>query len=126
MPTSGMRACTAVVTEISYREGTAISAEVSFINRAEMGAELDVLKDDIRANVDKDGRIMRPLNAGSEAGIAWQKVSTKFRWQRVPIISLTLSLATNEVEALWPTLGMERLVSWNNDQVNESSLPPET
>ncbi|KAG9031317.1 hypothetical protein FRB95_002890 [Tulasnella sp. JGI-2019a] len=65
-----MRACTAVVTEISYREGTTIVAEISFINRTEMGAELDVLKDDIKANMDKDGRIVWPSDTGSEAGIA--------------------------------------------------------
>lgn len=67
-------ACTAVVTEISYREGTSIVADVSFISAEEIEAELDVLKYDIQATRESDKPISRPINMESAAGIAWQKV----------------------------------------------------
>ncbi|KIJ27412.1 hypothetical protein M422DRAFT_55053 [Sphaerobolus stellatus SS14] len=71
VPTSGMRACTAVVTEISYQDKPTIDADVSFLSREEWQQELEVLLDDL---VDEDGNLRRATDLRSEAGVAWHKV----------------------------------------------------
>ncbi|KAG9038318.1 hypothetical protein FRB95_001730 [Tulasnella sp. JGI-2019a] len=71
VPTSGMRACTAVVTEISYKKGPSIMADVSFLTKDEWKAELDVLLTDL---LDEDGRPRKVTDMRSEAGVAWSKV----------------------------------------------------
>ncbi|KAG1770052.1 hypothetical protein EDD22DRAFT_992948 [Suillus occidentalis] len=59
VPTSGMRTCTAVVTEITYHAAPTINVD------AEWRAELAVLLDDL---VDEDG------NVNIDLGVAWHKV----------------------------------------------------
>ncbi|KAF8589963.1 hypothetical protein K439DRAFT_1628171 [Ramaria rubella] len=71
VPTSGMRACTAVVTEIAYHDKPTIDADVSFLSLAEWKEELEVLLDDL---LDEDGNIRRATDLRSEAGVAWHKV----------------------------------------------------
>ncbi|THG92694.1 hypothetical protein EW026_g8299, partial [Hermanssonia centrifuga] len=71
VPTSGMRACTAVVTEIGYHPKKTIDADVSFLSEAEWRQELAVLLDDL---VDEDGKLKRSTDLRSDAGVAWQKV----------------------------------------------------
>jgi hypothetical protein len=71
VPTSGMRACTAVVTEIAYHTKKTIDADVSFLSEAEWRQELGVLLDDL---VDEDGNPKRSTDLASDAGIAWSKV----------------------------------------------------
>src|SRR5271156_149233 len=66
-----MRACTAVVTEISHHTKKTIIADVSFLSESEWRQELDVLLQDL---VDEDGNLKRSMDLNSEAGIAWQKV----------------------------------------------------
>ncbi|THU84416.1 hypothetical protein K435DRAFT_870269 [Dendrothele bispora CBS 962.96] len=44
LPTSGMRACTASVTEITYHKNPTIDAQVSFISREQWASELNELK----------------------------------------------------------------------------------
>ncbi|KAE9410407.1 hypothetical protein BT96DRAFT_931168 [Gymnopus androsaceus JB14] len=63
VPTSGMRACTAVVTEIAYHSKSTIDADVSFLSETEWKQEL------IRMAVSSE-----PLIFKSDAGVAWQKV----------------------------------------------------
>jgi hypothetical protein len=75
VPTSGMRACTAVVTEIAYHAKNTIDADVSFLSEAEWRQELGVLLQDL---VDEDGNLKRTTNLNSEVGIAWQKVCFLF------------------------------------------------
>ncbi|KAJ7179183.1 hypothetical protein C8R46DRAFT_1072781 [Mycena filopes] len=60
VPTSGMRACTAVVTEIAYHKKKTIDADVSFLSETEWKEELEILLGD--------------LTLKSDAGVAWQKV----------------------------------------------------
>ncbi|KAH8118439.1 hypothetical protein DFH11DRAFT_1849817 [Phellopilus nigrolimitatus] len=71
VPTSGMRACTAVVTEIAYHKEQNIAADVSFLSEKEWRDELKVLLDDL---IDEDGQIRRATDLRSEAGVAWHKV----------------------------------------------------
>ncbi|TFK55750.1 hypothetical protein OE88DRAFT_1804556 [Heliocybe sulcata] len=71
VPTSGMRACTAVVTEIAYHPKKTVNADVSFLSEAEWKQELAVLLDDL---VDEDGNLKRTKDLKSDSGVAWQKV----------------------------------------------------
>jgi hypothetical protein len=71
VPTSGMRACTAVVTEIAYHSKSTINGDVSFLSRAEWEQELGVLLHDL---VDEEGKVKRTTDLKSDAGVAWSKV----------------------------------------------------
>lgn len=71
VPTSGMRACTAVVTEIGYHAKKTVDADVSFLSEQEWREELAVLLDDL---TDEDGNIKRTTDLRGDAGVAWQKV----------------------------------------------------
>ena len=75
VPTSCMRACTAVVTEISWNSSTDPSAkyraEVEFINEEDWAKELNILMEEF---LNANGTLSREaLNPSSEAGIAWAK-----------------------------------------------------
>ncbi|KAI0049607.1 hypothetical protein FA95DRAFT_1556704 [Auriscalpium vulgare] len=91
VPTSGMRACTAVVTEIAYHKKATIDADVSFLSEKEWRDELKVLLDDL---VDEEGNLKRTTNLNSDAGIAWSKV-----------------------HAVYPSIGQEQLVKMSVDQI---------
>lgn len=72
VPTSGMRACTAVITEISYNNSNhpheRYRAEVQFISADEWKHELHVLLDELRTNPGSSG----DLHEG-EVGVAYSK-----------------------------------------------------
>ncbi|KAH8106194.1 hypothetical protein BXZ70DRAFT_422562 [Cristinia sonorae] len=91
VPTSGMRACTAVVTEIAYHNKRTIEGDVSFLSEKEWRDELSVLLDDL---VDEDGNLKRSTDLRSDAGIAWSKV-----------------------HAVYPTVTQEKLVRMTVDQI---------
>ncbi|KAL0573914.1 hypothetical protein V5O48_008034 [Marasmius crinis-equi] len=91
VPTSGMRACTAVVTEISYHEKRTVDADVSFLSAEEWKQELSVLLHDL---VDQDGSLKRINDLKSDAGVAWHKVN-----------------------AVYPSISQEKLVTMNPDQI---------
>jgi hypothetical protein len=76
VPTNCMRACTAVVTEMSWNanddEGSKYRAEIEFIKPAEWERELRVLFEEI---IDGSGGISREVgNPDSQAGIAYAKI----------------------------------------------------
>jgi uncharacterized protein YlxW (UPF0749 family) len=76
VPTNCMRACTAVVTEMSWNanddEGSKYRAEIEFIKPAEWERELRVLFEEI---IDGSGSISREVgNPDSQAGIAYAKI----------------------------------------------------
>ncbi|KAF9569032.1 hypothetical protein CPC08DRAFT_790765 [Agrocybe pediades] len=71
VPTSGMRACTAVVTEIAYHDKPTIDADISFLSEKEWRDELDVLLRDL---VDEEKNVKRITDLNSDAGVAWSKV----------------------------------------------------
>ncbi|RDB22483.1 Nuclear GTPase SLIP-GC [Hypsizygus marmoreus] len=91
VPTSGMRACTAVVTELAYHNKPTIDADVSFLSEAEWKQELAVLLTDL---VDEDGNLKRSTDLKSDAGVAWQKV-----------------------HAVYPSISQEQLVTMTADQI---------
>ncbi|THH33781.1 hypothetical protein EUX98_g424 [Antrodiella citrinella] len=91
VPTSGMRACTAVVTEIGYHVKKTIDGDVSFLSEKEWRDELAVLLDDL---VDEDGNLKRSTDLRSDAGVAWSKV-----------------------HAVYPTVTQEQLVKMSVDQI---------
>ncbi|KDQ17601.1 hypothetical protein BOTBODRAFT_64068 [Botryobasidium botryosum FD-172 SS1] len=75
VPTSGMRACTAVVTEISYHSRNSIAAEVTFLSLKQWKDELAVLLDDLRG---EDGKIKHSSDLQSESGTAWYKIRSVY------------------------------------------------
>ncbi|KAF7331910.1 hypothetical protein MKEN_00071300 [Mycena kentingensis (nom. inval.)] len=95
VPTSGMRACTAVATTISYSTKDTIDADISFLSKEEWKAELQILLDDL---VEEDGTLRRTNDLKSDAGVAYQKV-----------------------HAVYPTIDMERLVTMTPDQIIASN-----
>ena len=75
LPTSGMRACTAVVVEITAnQDDEAYRAEVEFLSKKEWKEERDVILREV-AYTDKDGRerFRRP-EPGTDAAIGWAKI----------------------------------------------------
>ncbi|KAI0829426.1 hypothetical protein BC628DRAFT_1501297 [Trametes gibbosa] len=91
VPTSGMRACTAVVTEIAYHKKKTIDGDVSFLTEQEWRDELKVLLDDL---VDEDGNVKRSTDLRSDAGVAWSKV-----------------------HAVYPNISQDQMVRMNADQI---------
>ncbi|KAJ3785098.1 hypothetical protein GGU10DRAFT_428153 [Lentinula aff. detonsa] len=91
VPTSGMRACTAVVTEIAHHNKHTIDADVSFLSVSEWKQELSILQSDL---IEEDGTLKRTHDLKSDAGVAWQKV-----------------------HAVYPILTQERLVIMTADQI---------
>ncbi|KAG1892585.1 hypothetical protein F4604DRAFT_1700262 [Suillus subluteus] len=71
VPTSGMRACTAVVTEIAYHAAPTIDANVSFLSEAEWREELIVLLDDLKA---EGGNLKRTTDLRGDVEVAWHKI----------------------------------------------------
>lgn len=74
VPTSGMRACTAVVTEISYHEERTIEADVFFLKSEEWVQELVFFQDEIANN---NGKVQQ---VKGKAGITWEKVRAVYPW----------------------------------------------
>ncbi|KAB2099953.1 hypothetical protein AG0111_0g11806 [Alternaria gaisen] len=80
VPTNCMRACTAVVTEISWNDSIDPSAtyraEIEFIDRADWEEELTVLMKDF---LTEDGAVSRGIyESDSDAGIAWAKFQSVY------------------------------------------------
>ncbi|TFK83640.1 hypothetical protein K466DRAFT_528541 [Polyporus arcularius HHB13444] len=91
VPTSGMRACTAVVTEIGYHKKKTIDGDVSFLTEKEWREELSVLLDDL---IDEDGNLKRSTDLRTDAGVAWSKV-----------------------HAVYPSISQEQLARMSVDQI---------
>ncbi|KAJ7047442.1 hypothetical protein C8F04DRAFT_7939 [Mycena alexandri] len=91
VPTSGMRACTAVVTEIAYHKKKTIDADVSFLSESEWKDELEILLGDLS---EEDGTVKRSTDLKSDAGVAWSKV-----------------------HAVYPTISRDKLVTMTADQI---------
>ncbi|XP_035679869.1 uncharacterized protein LOC118418142 [Branchiostoma floridae] len=76
LPTSGMRACTAVVVEVSNNDKNKnYEAEVEFLSRKEWDDELRLLLTDL---IGEDGKAKRKPDPQSEAGIAWSKIKAVY------------------------------------------------
>ncbi|QRV77492.1 GTPase SLIP-GC protein [Ceratobasidium sp. AG-Ba] len=94
VPTSGMRACTAVVTEIAYHNKSTIAADVEFLALSEWKAELEILLDDL---VEEDGTLKRLTDLRNDSGVAWHKM-----------------------HAVYPLLSPERMVRMTPDEIIHS------
>ncbi|KAL9103543.1 MAG: hypothetical protein Q9163_001421 [Psora crenata] len=77
VPTNCMRACTAVVTEISYNEGCQpYRAEIEYISPADWERELKLLFQDL---LDGDGNVFREFaNENANARIAYAKIKAVY------------------------------------------------
>jgi GTPase SAR1 family protein len=77
LPTNCMRACTAVITELSYNyDSAAYSAEIEFIAAKDWRVELETLFKDL---LDGSGNISKDCNnEDSEAGIAYAKIKAVY------------------------------------------------
>ncbi|KAL8998150.1 MAG: hypothetical protein Q9188_006160 [Gyalolechia gomerana] len=77
VPTNCMRACTAVVTEISYNyEEQPYCAEIEFITLEDWEKELNVLFQDL---LDGDGKVSRDCaNEDTDAGVAYAKIKAVY------------------------------------------------
>ena len=77
VPTNCMRACTAVVTEISYNYAeTPYRAEIDFITKADWEKELKTLFQDL---LDGNGNVSRDCaNEDTDAGIAYAKIKAVY------------------------------------------------
>ncbi|KAK5195290.1 hypothetical protein LTR92_005420 [Exophiala xenobiotica] len=110
VPTNCMRACTAVVTEISYNYegGAPYRAEVEFISRDDWLKMLKVMFQDL---LDGSGQVSRECtNEDSESGIAYAQVKavypklTKEEMEHVPIDRL---MSHDNVKCLGTTRNLE-------------------
>ncbi|KAK4947818.1 hypothetical protein LTR10_013326 [Elasticomyces elasticus] len=110
VPTKCMRACTAVVTEISYNyeDGAPYKAQIEFISRDDWQKMLKVMFQDL---LDGSGQVSRECtNEESESGIAYAQVKavypklTKEEMEKVPIERL---LAHDNVACLGTTRTIE-------------------
>ncbi|KAF1970216.1 hypothetical protein BU23DRAFT_601136 [Bimuria novae-zelandiae CBS 107.79] len=80
VPTNCMRACTAVVTEISWSfsddPAKKYRAEIEFIDRVEWAKELKILRQEF---LNENGSVAREASdANTDAGIAWAKFHTVY------------------------------------------------
>lgn len=77
VPTNCMRACTAVVTEISFNhEEEPYRAHIEFVSQAEWEKELRIIFEDL---LDSNGQVSRDCaNEDTDAGIAWQKIKAVY------------------------------------------------
>lgn len=80
LPTNCMRACTAVVTEISYnhsdRPGEKYRAHIEFIKAADWKRDLEI---SLKELVDDNGSLSRDCtNPESEAGVAYAKITAVY------------------------------------------------
>lgn len=110
VPTNCMRACTAVVTEISYNyaEGSPYRAEIEFISKSDWQKMLKLLFQDL---FDGSGQVSRECTVeDSESGIAYAQVKavyprlTKEEMAEVPIEKL---MAHDNVLCLGTTRNLE-------------------
>ena len=77
VPTNCMRACTAVVTEISFNhEEEPYRAQIEFVSEAEWEKELKIIFEDL---LDGNGQVSRECaNEDTDAGKAWQKIKAVY------------------------------------------------
>ncbi|KAJ2936142.1 hypothetical protein H1R20_g952, partial [Candolleomyces eurysporus] len=127
VPTSSIRACTSVVTEIRYHNFANkhhIAADVSFMTLEEWREELDVLLQDLAGDIGAR-RPMRVADLSSEAAIAYAKVHAVY-----PTISLDqlMRMKVDEILALDPevleALGKTKRITAKNSKIFGRKIAP--
>ncbi|KAK6003880.1 hypothetical protein QM012_008730 [Aureobasidium pullulans] len=124
VPTNCMRACTAVVTEMSWNpsedENSKYRAEIEFIKPAEWEKELRVLFEEV---IDGSGNISREVsNPDSQAGIAYAKIRAVYwRLTREDLTASSIEklMADRSVQGL---LGTIKYIKDHSDDEDEDSF----
>ncbi|EFQ97985.1 hypothetical protein MGYG_01021 [Nannizzia gypsea CBS 118893] len=109
VPTSGMRACTAAITEISYGNGPwRYEAEIQFISKSSWEEEMRLLFEDMR-----DGLDDLPSTYDSDFGVACAKFKAVYQLplQDTQTISIEDLMRNSNVAAV---LGSTKYLSGNN------------
>lgn len=124
LPTNGMRACTAVITEVSWNDvddsQQAYRAEVEFVSPEEWGAELQLMYDEL---LDDNGQlILSWRDKATEAGVAYDKVQAVYPelTQDMVLKSKPQDLVQNP--AIAACLGTTRKFAYSNAQALYSNL----
>lgn len=100
VPTNCMRACTAVVTELSYNyEQQPYRAEIDFVSLEDWRKELEILFHDL---LDLNGAVSRECsNEDSDAGIAYAKIKAVYpRKTKEDIANSSIDSMLREVSQL--------------------------
>lgn len=111
VPTNCMRACTAVVTEISYNhEECPYRAEIEFITVADWEKELETLFQDL---LDGNGNVSRDcVNEDTDAGIAYAKIKAVYpRKTKEDIANSSIEKLLQEVSSI---LGSSKKIEEND------------
>lgn len=111
VPTNCMRACTAVVTEMSYNDSedpeARYRAEIKFITASDWEKELKILFEEL---VDGNGGISRECNnQDSEAGVAYAKIRAVYPGKTKE------DLANSTVERLMQDVAVRNLLGSSKD-----------
>lgn len=113
VPTNCMRACTAVVTEISYNyEEIPYRAEIEFITEKDWEKELQVLFSDL---LDSNGNVSREAsNQDSEAGVAYAKIKAVYPKYTHEMLSKTTAEKLLKHPAVQKVLGGKKAIADSN------------
>ncbi|ROW12852.1 hypothetical protein VMCG_00483 [Cytospora schulzeri] len=121
--TSGYRACTAVITEISYNEvddeAKAYRAEVEFISQDDWESELKLLLEDL---VEDKHLSAAYIDANAEAGIAYAKIRAVYPDLTHDMIVKSKAEQLANRESVSGTLGKTREIACSNAQDLYSKL----
>lgn len=113
VPTNCMRACTAVVTELSYNhsksENSKYRAEVEFIKPEDWRKELRVLFEEV---FDESGRLVRDARSPeSQAGIAYAKIRAVYHKHTEKMLSEATVESLMRVKQVNSILGTTRRIN---------------
>jgi ribosome biogenesis GTPase A len=116
VPTNCMRACTAVVTEISYNhEEIPYRAEIEFITEKDWEKELQVLFSDL---LDSNGNVSREAsNQDSEAGVAYAKIKAVYPKYTHEMLQKTTAEKLLKHPAVQKVLGGKKDIADSNPTV---------
>lgn len=123
LPTSGFRACTSVITEISYNESDdpkkAYRAEVEFISQDDWDSELSLLHGDL---VEDKQLSSAYLDTNAEAGIAYAKIKAVYPDLTHDMIIKSKVEQLAKREAVTKVLGKTREIAHGNARDLYTSL----
>lgn len=119
VPTNCMRACTAVVTELSWNDvdtpTAKYRAEIEFISRADWEKELAVL---LKEFLTEEGNVSKETSdPNSDAGIAWAKFHAVYPKKTKE------TLAKSEIADLLNDNSVRNILG-TTKKINESTCPP--
>uniref|UniRef100_A0A093UP25 Nuclear GTPase SLIP-GC n=1 Tax=Talaromyces marneffei PM1 TaxID=1077442 RepID=A0A093UP25_TALMA len=115
VPTNCMRACTAVVTEISYNyEEIPYRAEIEFITENDWEKELHILFSDL---LDSNGNVSREAsNQDSEAGVAYAKIKAVYPKYTHEMLTKTTAEKLLKHPAVQKVLGGKKNIADSNPE----------